>query len=360
MKKSTEICVNWEDVWAQPPYTQTHLAWPLIPAGRLGALLGAAKTGKSLLALESAACIASGRPFLGQPTIQGSVLYIDMENLLVADTRTRLIQMGFHPHDLDDLHLASFPNLPALDSRHGGEFFGELLERYLPKLVVVDTAVRLVEGKENDNDTWNLLYTCSEIAAKRRDIAMLRIDHIGKTDSKTARGASAKQTDVDVTWRMQKNARSNTVELLALQNRMPLDVSKLVLEVAQDPHLHHRIIDTTSRAAPIRGTSSVEELIAALDGVGAPNRLTQLQARELLRRDLGLRFPNEHIAEVCSIRASRETSDSARRTRPLVSKDWTKREQERHTMHRFLDVEDSSGEDGPTTWQFANFDWSVN
>lgn len=305
MKETHEICVNWEEVWSEPDYSQTYLAWPLVPAERLGAIIGAAKTGKSLLALETAACIASGRSFLGYPTTQASVLYIDMENLVTADIRTRLIDMGFNPHDLGDLHYAAYPKLPPLDTEKGGNMFAELLDKYQPKLVVLDTAIRLIDGKENENDTWNSFYTHTEVVAKKRKVAMLRIDHLGKDVSKGARGASAKYTDIDVSWRFTKKAQSNKLELVALHHRMPLNCVKLELELVDKPVLQHNIISASAGVAHDGSSSTVEELVSALDEYGAPNKLSQDKARDILRKELGFRFQNSLMGEVCEIRKAR-------------------------------------------------------
>ena len=305
MNETHEICVNWEEVWSEPAYSQSYLAWPLVPAERLGAIIGAAKTGKSLLALESAACIASGRSFLGYPTTQASVLYIDMENLVTADIRERLIDMGFKPRDLGDLHYASYPKLPPLDTEKGGNVFAELLDKYQPKLVVLDTAVRLIGGKENENDTWNSFYTHTEIEAKKRKIAMLRIDHLGKDVSKGARGASAKYTDIDVSWRFTKKTHSNKLELVALHHRMPLNCVKLELELVDKPVLQHNIISTSAGAAHDGSSTTVEELVSALDDYGASNKLSQDKSRDILRKELGFRFQNSLVGEVCEIRKAR-------------------------------------------------------
>ena len=50
----------------------------LLPVG-LSTLAGSPKLGKSWLALELAYSVAQGIPFLGRPTAQGDVLYVDLE-----------------------------------------------------------------------------------------------------------------------------------------------------------------------------------------------------------------------------------------------------------------------------------------
>ena len=129
--------IDWEALWNEPPYELSYLAWPLIPTGHLCALNGLAKVGKSLLALEAAACIATGRDFLGHPTQQGKVVYIDFENSPRIHVLPRLIKMGFSPKVLNNqLLYSSFPKIDQLDLEGAGVQFEELLDEENPVLVV--------------------------------------------------------------------------------------------------------------------------------------------------------------------------------------------------------------------------------
>ncbi len=83
-------------------------------------LYSPAKTGKSLLSLEIAAGLASGRPVLSNPARPLiSVLYVDMENSQ-DDIRERLQDLQYEPDDLANLHYLSFPRLPQLDTPQSG------------------------------------------------------------------------------------------------------------------------------------------------------------------------------------------------------------------------------------------------
>jgi hypothetical protein len=56
--------------------------------------------------------------------------------------------------------------------------------------VVIDTVSRAIDGEENSNDTW----------LNQLGIAMIRLDHSGKDETKGMRGGSAKSGDVDAVW----------------------------------------------------------------------------------------------------------------------------------------------------------------
>jgi RecA-family ATPase len=52
----------------------------LIPSQSLSLCVGDSGLGKSPLLYQAAICVAVGQPFLGLPTMQGPVLYMDSEN----------------------------------------------------------------------------------------------------------------------------------------------------------------------------------------------------------------------------------------------------------------------------------------
>jgi hypothetical protein len=294
---TTNDFVNWYDLWNEPEFEQTYLAWPLIPAERVCALNGEAKAGKSLIVLEAAACIASGRDFCGHPTIQGTVLYLDFENHPRVDVRPRLTDMGFGPDELTNLRFASFPNLPAFDTPAATDELNNLLDKVQPVLVIVDTISRIVEGEENSNDTWNKLFKYSETLMKRRGVTWLRLDHTGKTDTKGARGGSAKSGTADLSWKFTER-KSGVYSVKAEFQRMPLELTEFELNRLTTPCLHHSLVlkETTET------TNRVEAAIQLLDENGYPHDLTQEKTGDVLREVLKFPIGNTLLAKVCQSR----------------------------------------------------------
>jgi hypothetical protein len=78
-------------------------------------------------------------------------------------------------------------------------------------LVVLDTTTRMVQGRENDSDTFLQLYRCSLVPLKSRGITVLRLDHPGKDESRGQRGSSAKDGDCDTIWRLTEVVRGPEV-----------------------------------------------------------------------------------------------------------------------------------------------------
>lgn len=196
--------LDWPAVWAATPDDVDWLVEPILERGRLYALFSLPGIGKSLLTLELAAALATGRPVLGNPARKPvSVLYVDLEND-PSDLVERLSAFGYQPEQLGNLHYLSFPSLPALDSPNGGRHLLAAVEHHEAEFVVIDTVSRVIAGGENDNDTFHQLYRCALAPLKARRVTTVRLDHSGKDSERGQRGASAKDSDVDVTWKLEQ------------------------------------------------------------------------------------------------------------------------------------------------------------
>lgn len=183
----------------------TDVPWltrPLLARGQQIALVGDGKVGKSLLAQEWAWRLASGRPFLsdaGRAPVR--VLYVDRENS-DTDIQERMLSFGAVAEDLAGLVYVRFPLYRPLDTPDGGQDLVADVEAHEVRAVFLDTVSRMVEGKENDSDTWLNLYRYTHARLKRLDVACVRLDHFGKDRDRGSRGSSAKTQDVDHVWEL--------------------------------------------------------------------------------------------------------------------------------------------------------------
>lgn len=174
----------------------------LMEHGQQVALVGAGKVGKSLLSLEWAACMASGRPFLDDEARDPvRVLYVDMENG-PRDIQRRVHSLGFRAEELGNLTYLSFPSIGPLDTRTGAAAFAARVLHHQPQVVFLDTISRFIQGKENDSDTWLDLYRHTHRGLKAREIGCVRLDHFGKDTDRGSRGSSAKTQDIDHVWEL--------------------------------------------------------------------------------------------------------------------------------------------------------------
>lgn len=281
--------LDWHELWNNPAEVEWLLE-PLVPARRLVALYSPPKVGKSLLMLEVAAAIATGRTVLGVHEVTPRrVLYVDFENDPDGDVQPRLQAMGYNPDELGGLRYLSFPSLDTLDTANGGAMLLAAAQVHEVDLVVIDTVSRAVGGDENSNDTWLSFYRCTGLPLKRAGIACLRLDHSGKDAEKGMRGGSAKYGDVDAVWRLSTVVADHTYTLECTDNRFPLTEKLLTLHREPAPWLHHRVDPGAKYAAFVAGR---DEAVAVLDRLKLP----------------------DDVGEVVASRAVREAGETVRRT----------------------------------------------
>lgn len=288
--------VNWAALWADPG-TMEWLCEPIIPAGRLVALYSPPKVGKSLLMLELAVSISRGTTVLGAKCKRTPVLYLDYENAGL-DVRDRLQCMGLSPADLGGLHYHLFPDLPPLDTAAGGATLLGMATDCGAGLVVIDTVSRAISHDENDAATWLDLYRHTLVALKARGCAVVRIDHTGKDIKKGMRGSSAKESDVDLIWRLEETVKGNSYLLKCEAQRIRVSETLINIERRGGPLGHHidmRSITQTKEAA----------LISACEDAGLPASAGRDQIRKVIEV-AGLSGSNELLSRVAKRRQQSE------------------------------------------------------
>jgi hypothetical protein len=208
--------------------------------GRAHVVYADAGLGKSLLVLDACAALATGRSAFGfEPLAPIKILYFDHENTVKGDVVPRLRDMGYSASDLANLVYSSFPDMDTLDSATGGAQMSQALDDVKPDLVIIDTLSRTVSGDENSNSTWLEFYRHTGKELKRRQIASIRIDHIGKKSESGMRGGSAKKGDVDIVWNLTPRYTENRFMLTCEKSRVALPSKSLDVERLSDPILHH-------------------------------------------------------------------------------------------------------------------------
>lgn len=276
--------LDWVQLWAKQDPEPDWLCEPLLLAGRAVALFSPAKAGKSLLCLEIAAALATGRPVLGNAARDPMhVLYMDLENT-EDDLRERLTDLSYGPDDdLSRLHYLSFPTLPALDSKRGGHHLARIAEHYGAQLVVLDTVSRVIEGEENDADTFRALYRHAVMPLKAAGRAVLRLDHTGKNLERGQRGSSAKVDDVDAVWQLVARP-GGVLDLTRTHSRNRHGAGAITITRLTDPLRH--MPSTSALAADVRAA------IELLDRLGLPIEYGREKAKRALA-EAGERIGND-------------------------------------------------------------------
>jgi len=275
----------------------------LLRRGELAALVSEAKAGKSLLALDLV--VRATRAGL-------RILYADAENGYY-DIRTRIDQLGCDDETaakIEESYL-SFPSV-VLDTPEGTHQFLTFVADYAQEIgmvdaVVLDTASRYISGIENDSSPWLAMYRLTLQPLKRKGIAVLRLDHMGKDVTKGARGNSAKSGDVDTIWELKAGdpppgrLTPVRVELTCAMQRSGSHARYTVLSrTTEDGVLVHRAEGSLGDGvmptmAPPR-VSPVDDVVAVLDRSGCPNHTGRPAAQDWLR-DRGVPLPKAGTTE---------------------------------------------------------------
>ncbi|MFF4308519.1 AAA family ATPase [Streptomyces sp. NPDC001507] len=282
--------LDWDEAFATDFTNIDWLPGKICERGQQIAVVGSGKVGKSMFMFDWMYRAITGKTFLGdqrRPPVK--VLYLDKENSL-RDIVTRMKALGATPDELRDnfvykLH-PSFTG--GLDQ--GGTAVMELsqiVDQERPDVIVFDTVSRFIGGKENDSDTWIQFYRQVHANLKRLGIAGIRLDHMGKDETKGSRGSSAKSQDVDHVWEMTKvdEARSmgangaETVTTVLCMTRThtrtgigpdELNVSRIGVKFGDmwaDGQTKHTVLD---REAVKAAKSSVQAYVDELIDNGVP------------------------------------------------------------------------------------------
>jgi hypothetical protein len=234
--------INWGELWADTSIERWFVP-NFICEGRAHSFYAMSGLGKSLLMLEVSAYLAKGWGVFGHDAQEPiKVLYIDNENTPKGDIKPRLKSMGFDVDDLENLHYLSFPDLAPLNTKAGGETFKKIVEEFQPKLVVLDTFSRFVEGDENLAQTAQTFYNWTGKFLKKNEIAYVRIDHMGKNAASKQRGTSAKRDDVDLIWLLEEVESGKKFEMINEKARVPIQLKTYLVERLEGP-LHHKVIN---------------------------------------------------------------------------------------------------------------------
>ena len=166
-------------------------------------LIGEPSAGKSFVALDMAACIATGTPWKGHEVHQGSVVYIVGEGFRGFVGRLHAWATKHERPDVwDRLHLVRDPysvpgEKPSLKAKLWWEQFLAELNTNNPELTIMDTLARVSVGlKENDaSDMAQVVEMCGRVISATSGAVAL-VHHTARS-TKHARGSTALLGSVD-------------------------------------------------------------------------------------------------------------------------------------------------------------------
>lgn len=185
-------------------------------------LFAPAKSGKSTLCLQLARCVGSKEEFLGIPTQQGSVLYVQCE-LGEEILQARLKQTG---KDYPNVFVGTTFSM-KLDSNAGQKQLWKALEAVEPNVLILDPKYKMIMGDENESAEMMPICDFLDSIIEGFNCSILLIDHAGKDLSKRGRGSSVWEDWVDSYLQMQRTS--------AAGDRLKVKIKPIFLRHAQLP-----------------------------------------------------------------------------------------------------------------------------
>jgi hypothetical protein len=215
--------------------------------------------------------------------------------------------MGFVAEELKDkLFYLSYPTIGDLDTKSGAETLINWVVNNNIDFVIVDTISRFIAGKENDNDTYFNLYKFTELELKKRGVTFLRIDHTGLETDGRARGASAKEQDVDITWSMVRT-KIGSFKLRSKCHRMFIEVNELTLTRNSEP-LRFDWSDTPEDKSE---EARIKKMIESLENAGLPKTASVDKTQAFIKDELNSSMGRNTITKLVRMRKNGYTSEAS-------------------------------------------------
>jgi len=280
--------VEWTQLWAGKDEPPEYVLEPFLPAGRTTTVVSPPKLGKSLLGLEIAAAVATGKAMWDREVQQRCVMYLDQE-MGEADLRERLRDMGYGPDDdLSRLHYYLHQPWPLLDTEAGGMTLLNTIQACGAE-VLIDTQSKVLEGDENDAGTMTRFFRHTLGPLKASGMTVLLFDHVGREASNGPRGSSQKPADVDAVWALSSRGKDG-LTLTRTHNRTRHGEDILYLDRSIEP-LRRELVTTEARTEEI-----IEAIRRKMDSLDLSLDLTGRSVLGAVRKQ-GTKARDENIRE---------------------------------------------------------------
>lgn len=203
----------------------------VLPAG-CTLLAGNAKDGKSLLAYHLAACVASGKPFLGQfPVQQGEVLFFaleDGERRGQERIRNQAEQLGVDAEALRGQIHFLFWDAPKLGDGFEGALTQWLEEHPQTRLIIIDILEKIRPPRAEFSDLYRTGYASTAPltrVAQERNVALLVVHHTNKNPHSDPRllvsGPMSVLGGADNAWLLRRAYGETEAELIIAGRDIP-------------------------------------------------------------------------------------------------------------------------------------------
>ncbi len=259
-KEITEIKIGAVDL----PYQQHFILEPFIPFRSIVLFDGLGETGKSLLAMQLALCVASGKPFLNSLTNKQKTFYFTAEEDEYA-FNDRLIKLMKGLNITNDDLAGNFRWLSVFSENfkcpiyrlfeiiHGGvektafyDYLLNIIAHFSPQLVILDSLVNLYGLDENNSSHASIFMESLKMIAKNYNCSFFVLHHQTK---------EAMRTDGERIFRGSMVFRDQARERITLQkincNVKKIEIEKLNFYTKMKKEVYLKLATTNENNEPI-------------------------------------------------------------------------------------------------------------
>ncbi len=215
--------ITWASSLMKPYTAPAYLVHGLLEQGTAVGLVAPFGAGKTFLALEIAACVATGESFHGRKVTKGLVVYLCGEGQNGIRHRLQALKYG-RGIDTDKAPLAIFTEAVPLLSADGVEHVRQAIRAAEKQtglkltLLIVDTMSRYYGGEENSASDMNTFLNA--VDELRGDGTSIVVHHTGHGDKTRGRGASAWDPALDTSIVITKDSTDDRlIEVSCLKQK---------------------------------------------------------------------------------------------------------------------------------------------
>lgn len=181
----------------------------LLAEGEVMLLTGAPKAGKSVIAVQLAASVSTGRDFAGRGVRSGAVVYVALERFDLTIERMDAAEI-----DVAQTHLV--PANKSLDLAKDGEPLATDLRGCNPRLVIIDTFAHAAPDLD-ENSARDMGRAIRGVRILQRELpssAIVIVHHLDKAGT-SSRGSGALLAAADIELRIGKKNDLRVAEVVA-------------------------------------------------------------------------------------------------------------------------------------------------
>jgi AAA domain len=237
-------------------------------------LHGKPGSGKSLIALDWAACVGTGLPWQGREVTQGGVLYVVAEG--TSGLPQRVAAWEDHAGTMTGVQF-----LPeAVQIANGDSWsFAELAAELRPRLIVLDTQARVSVGmEENSAKDMGRLIDAGERVRERSGACVLFVHHEPR-NGENMRGSTALEGGAVTEMRTAKDDDLITLSCLKQKDAAEFGPIRLALQ----PRLDSVVVVRATRETSTAASSLMSHWLATFDETVAVSVAMLVETSKLSR-----------------------------------------------------------------------------